>query len=178
MTITAIQDDLAEIGFRIDRMQARAEAGADRGALPRIRRHLDALQRDEASVRVAARTAPDEVPERLAQLKARLDVAEHSLTADLSDDWTTFAAAVEEELRNWDIYLERLQTSVAKTAWKAREEAEAAIAEVRSHRIAVEERLAQALDGDGDGGREQRTRVTAARDELARKAHQPSTNLS
>jgi len=177
LTITAIQDDLAEIRFRIDRMEARAETVADRGALPRIRRHLEALQREEASVNFAAHTAPDEVPERLARLKARLDVAEHSLTADLSDDWTTFAAAVEEELRHWDTYLERLQTSVAKTAWKAREEAEAAIADVRSHRIAVEERLAQAPDGAGDGGPEQRARITAARDELAQKAHQPSTIL-
>jgi hypothetical protein len=85
---------------------------------------------------------------------------------------------VEEELRSWDTYLERLQIGVAVKAWKTREQAEAAIAEVRSRRIAVEERLAQACDGSGDGGQEQRKRVTAARDELAEKAHQLPTQLN
>jgi hypothetical protein len=171
LNITTIDDELAEVRLRIDRMQARAQAGVAANALPRIRRHLDALHQDEASARAAARQAPDHVEETLGRLNATLDVAEHSLTADLSDDWATFAAAVEEELRSWDTYLERLQTGVAVNAWKTREQAETAIAEVRSRRIAVEERLAQACDGAGDGGQEQRERVTAARDELAQKAH-------
>jgi hypothetical protein len=178
LTITTIEDQLAEVRFRIDRMQARAPAGANGGALPPIRRHLDALHQEEASVRAAARHAPDEVEQRLAQLRSRLDIAEHSLTADVSDDWATFAAAVEEELRSWDTYLERLQTSVASKAWKAREQAEAAISDVRGRRINVEERLALALDGAGDGGQEQRKRVTAARDELAQKAHQLTTQFN
>ena len=97
----------------------------------------------------AVRQAPDEVEEKLGRLKTRLAVAEHSLAADLSDDWATFAAAVEAELRIWDTYLERLQTSVAAKAWKAREQAEAAIGDVRSRRIAVGERLAQVRDADG-----------------------------
>ena len=66
----------------------------------------------------------------------------------------------------------------AANAWKAREQAETAIGEVRSRRIAVEERLAQACDGAGDGGQEQRERVTAARDELAQKAHQLPTKFN
>jgi predicted nucleic acid-binding Zn-ribbon protein len=178
LNVTTIEDQIAEVRDRIDRLEARAKARADGGALPRLRRHLDALHQEEASVRAAAAHAPDEVEERLGQLKTRLDVAEHSLTADVADDWAAFAAAVEEELRSWDAYLERLQTSVASEAWKAREQAEAAIGDVRSRRIAVEERLAQACDGAGDGGQEQRKRVTAARDELAQKAHQLPTKLN
>ncbi len=178
MSTTTIDDQLAEVRRRIDRLQACAQAGAAGDAQQRIRRHLDALHQEEASVRAAARDAPDEVEEQLAQLTTRLDAAEHALTADLSDDWATFAAAVEEELRSWDTYLERLQTSVASKAWKAREQAETAIGDVRSRRIAVEERLAQACDGGGDGGHEQRVRVTAARDELAQKAHQLSTKFN
>ena len=116
---------------------------------PRIRRHLDALHQEETAVLAAARRAPDEVEEKLGQLKTRLAVAEHSLAADVSDDWATFAAAVEEELRSWDTYLERLQTSVAANAWKTREQAEAAIREVRTRRIAVDDRLAQARDSAG-----------------------------
>jgi hypothetical protein len=178
LNITTIEDQLAEVRDRIDRLDARAKASADGGALPRLRRHLDELHQEEASVRAAAARAPDEVEEKLGRLKTRLDVAEHSVTADVAGDWAAFAAAVEEELRSWDAYLERLQASVASEAWKAREHAEAAIGDVRSRRIAVEARLAQAPDGAGDGGQEQRKRVTAAREELAQKAHQLSTKLN
>jgi hypothetical protein len=178
LNITTIEDQLAEVHVRIGRMQARAQAGVAADVLPRIQRHLDALHQDEASVRAAASQAPDEVDEKLGRLKSRLDVAEHSLTADLSDDWATFAAAVEEELRSWDTYLARLQPGVAANASRTREQAEAAIADVRSRRIAVEERLAQACDGFGDGGHEHRGRVTAARDELTRRAHQLPTKFN
>ena len=44
-------------------------------------------------------------------------------------------------------------------AWKARERAEAAIGEIRSRRIAVDERLAQARDAAGDASQEARKRV-------------------
>jgi hypothetical protein len=178
LNITTIEDQLAEVRFRIGRLQALAEAGVAADALPRIQRHLEALHQDEPSVRAAASQTPDEVEEKLGRLKSRLYVAEHSLTADLADDWATFAVAVEEELRGWDTYLERLQTGVAANAWKTREEAETAIADIRSRRIAVEERLAQACDGTGDAGQEQRERVSAARDELAQKAHQLPTKLN
>ena len=112
----------------------------------RVRRHLDVLAQEEAAVRVALRDAPDEVEEKLAQLRARIEIAEHSLAADASDGWSAFAAAVEAELERWDAYIERLQTSVVDKAWKAREQAEVAIGDVRSRRIEVDERLAQAHD--------------------------------
>jgi hypothetical protein len=175
LNVITIHDQLSEVRLRIDRLQERAQAG---DAVARTRRDLEALREQEASVGVAARNAPGEVEEKLGQLRARLDVAEDSLTAELSDGWATFAAAVEEELRSWDTYLERLQTSAAANAWKTRAQDEAAIAEVRSARIAVEARLAQACDGTGDAGQTQRERVTAARDELAHKAHQLPTHLN
>jgi hypothetical protein len=177
LTLITIDDQLSEARLRIDRLQARAEARGGT-AVGRIQRDLYALRKQEASVRATDRHASDEVEEKLGELRTSLDVAEHALTADLSDDWATFAAAVEEELRSWDAYLERLQTSVAAKAWKARAQAEAAIRDVRSRRIAVEQRLAQACDGAGDAGRQQRKRVTAARDELAQKAHQLPTKLN
>ena len=91
MSTTTIDDQLAEIRRRIDRLQAFAQIGAAADG-PRIRRHLDALRREEASVLVAAPEAPDHVDEKLGQLKTRLAVAENSVVADVSDDWTTFAA--------------------------------------------------------------------------------------
>jgi hypothetical protein len=155
LSTTTIEEQLAEVRRRIEQLHAS-------GAAPRLRRHLDLV---------------DDVEQRLAQLKTRLDVAECSLAADASGDWATFTAAVEAELEGWDNYLERLQTTVATRAWHAREQAEAAIGDVRSRRIAVDERLAQARDAAGDRWREQRERVSEARDELEQKADELSAKL-
>ena len=176
MTTATIEDQLSETRRRIERLRALAQAGAT-AERSRIQRHLDAAHQEESSVLAAACRTPDEVEAKLGQLKTRLDVAEHSLAADASDDWASFAAAVEAELRSWDTYLERLQTSVAAKAWKAREQAEAAIGDLRTRRIAVEERLAQAGAAAGDALQEQRKHVTAARDELEAKARELSTKL-
>jgi len=176
MSRTTVEDQLAEFRRRIDRLQALAQVDAA-VQRSRIQRHLDALHTEEASVAAAARWAPDEVEEKLGRLKTRLIVAEHSVVADVSDDWATFAAAVEGELRSWDIYLERLQTSAAAKALEAREQAEAAIGDVRTRRLAIDDRLAQARTAAGDAWQEQRKRVTAARDELEQKAAELSTKL-
>ena len=166
MSTTTSDDQLAEIRRRIDRLQAFAQAGPAENS-PRIRRHLDALRREEATM---VAEAPDHVDEKVGQLKTRLTVAENAVAADISDDWTTFARAVEDELRSWDTYLERLQTTAATKDGNARERAEAAIADVRTRRIAVHDRLAQARKNVNAAWREQRNHVSAARDELERKA--------
>ena len=177
MRTTTTEDQLAGLRGRIDRLQAHEQAGTSAQRV-RIRRHLDVLEQEEASVRAAVHKAPDEVEEKLGQLKTRLDVAEHSLEADVSDDWAAFAAAVEAELHSWDTYLERLQTSVAEKAWKARAQAEAAIGDVRDRRIAVDERLIRARNGAGDVSEDARKRVTAARDRLEQKADELSAKLT
>ena len=115
MSTTTIEDELAKVRGRIDRLQALAQVDAD-AERSRMQRHLDALHQEEASVAAAARSAPDEFEEKLGQLKTRLAVAENSLLADVSDEWTTFADAVEDELRSWDTYLERLQATTAAKA--------------------------------------------------------------
>jgi len=173
MSTTTIEDPIKEACRRIDRLQAFAHNGAvaDRA---RVQRHLDALHWEEASVLAAADEAPNEIEEKLGRLRTRLAVAESSLAADFSEEWTTFAAAVEDELRSWDTYLERLQATAAEKTSDARDRAEAAIAEVRRQRIAVYDRLAQAR-GQVDGAwREQRNHVSAARDQLERKADELS----
>ena len=177
MSTPTIEEQLADVRRRIGRLQALAhvEAAAEGS---RIQRHLDALQQEEASVEAAASSAPDEVEARVGQLKTRLTVAEHAVAADFSDDWATFASAVEAELENWDTYLERLQTTVATRAGHARERAETAIGDVRSHRIAVDERLAQARDLAADGWHEQRELVSAARRGLEHKADELSAKLN
>ena len=62
-------------------------------------------------------------------------------------------------------------------AWKAREQAEAAIGDVRNRRIEVDERLAQARNAAGDAAEDARRRVTAARDEFEQKADELSAKL-
>jgi hypothetical protein len=171
---TTIEDQLAEVRGRIDRLRTRDGDGAPQ-VRARISRHLEVLRQQEASVRTAV---PDELEEKLEQLKTRLDVAEHSLAADVSEDWATFAAAVEAELHSWDTYLERLQTTVAEKAWKTRAQAEAAIGDVRSRRIEVDERLVHARDAAGDPAADARRRVTAARDKLEQKADELSAKLT
>lgn len=156
MSGMTIEEQLAAVRRRIEQLHAS-------GGAPRLRRHLDLL---------------DDVEQKLAQLKVRLDIAERSLAADVSGDWATFAAAVEAELESWDIYLERLQTIVATRAWHAREQAEEAIGDVRTRRIAVDERLAQVRDAAGGAWQEQRERVSAARDELEQKADELSAKLN
>jgi hypothetical protein len=174
MSTTTIEDQLAEFRRRVDRLQALAGAVAENA---RVQRHVDALRRHEVAVLAAVREAPDEVEEKLGQLKTRLSVAERSLAADISDDWPSFAVAVDEELRSWDTYLERLQATAATRAWKAREQAEAAIGDVRSRRIAVDERLAQGRAAAREAWQEQRKRIGAARDELEQKADELSAAL-
>jgi len=156
VSTTTIEEQLAEVRRRIEQLQVS-------GGVPRLQRHIDLV---------------DDVEQKLAQLKTRLDVAERSLAADISGDWSTFAAAVEAELESWDGYLERLQTTVATKAWHARERAEAAIGDVRSRRIVVDERLAQARDVAGDAWNEQREHITAARDALEKRADELSAKLN
>jgi chromosome segregation ATPase len=168
MSTTTIRDPIEDARRRIDRLHAFAHSGAAADS-PRVRRHLDAVRREEASALAAAREAPEEIDERLGQLRTRLAVAEYALVADISDEWTTFAAAVEDELRSWGVYLERVQATAAK-AGNARERAEAAIADVRTERIAVHDRLAQARKDVNGAWHEQRSQLSAARDELGRKA--------
>jgi SMC interacting uncharacterized protein involved in chromosome segregation len=172
-----IDDQLTEVQARIKRLRIREQESAAQERA-RLARHLEALDQEEASLRAAVLDAPDEVEKKLGQLRTRLDVAEHSLAADASRDWSAFAAAVEAELHSWDTYLERLQTSVVEKAWKARAQAEAAIGDVRSRRIEVDERLALARDAAGESAADARLRVTAARDKLEQKADELSAKLT
>ena len=176
MSTTTIEDQLAEVRRQIARLQALAQTRPAAGGA-RIQRHLDALHQEEASVLAAVRGGPDEVVEKLGKLRTRLAVAENSLIADVSDEWTRFAAAVEDELRSWDTYLERLQATAVAKAGNARERAEAAIADVRTQRIAVDDLLAQAREDVNSAWHDQRNHVSSARDALEQKADELSASI-
>jgi hypothetical protein len=160
---------LAELSRRIDRLEGLAQVDAAVDASPRIRRDIGALQDGKELVLAAARRAPDDVEETIGLLQTRLAVAEHAAVADLSDDWNTFAAGVEDELRSWNAYLDRLQASIAGKNRNARGQADTAIGDVRTRRVAVYDELLHA--GDRQARRE---RVAAARTELVEQADELS----
>jgi len=173
MATNTLENELADARRRIGRLRTHA-ARVPSHAEARTRRRLAALQHEEAALRNVARIAPDDLEARLAQLKTRLDIAERSLAADLSHRRDRFTAAVEAELSGWDTYVERLQTTAATRARKAREQAEVAISDLRRRRIAVDEQLTRVRDAAGSAWKEQRERVAAARDELEEKADELS----
>jgi uncharacterized small protein (DUF1192 family) len=123
------------------------------------------------------------VEERLAEMRRQIEHLEAKGRAgtgeasDLADDRKQFAAAVEDELHNWDTYFERLQAQTALRAANAREQAEAAISDLRKRRNAVAERLADVRSTAGNGWPEQKERIGATRDELERKADELSAKF-
>ena len=127
MSTTTNEDQLADVRRRIARLQVLAQTGPV-AEIARIERHLDALNKEEASVLAAVRGAPAEAEEKLGQLRTRL--------------------------------------------------AEAAIADVRTQRIAVYDRLAQAREDVNGAWQEQRNHVTSARDELEQKADELSARIN
>ena len=94
------------------------------------------------------------------------DAAGRSTTADHTQDSRTSLETVATELRNWDMYLERLQVRAAGRAGSAREQAEARISELRGRRNALSQRLGELHSATEEGW----TRVQAARDDLERSA--------
>jgi hypothetical protein len=169
MTTTTIEEQLAEVGRTIDKLQKRARSGPAE-AKPRIQRHVNALRREEAEVQAAFRKASDDAEEQLAQLRMRVHVAERAVDTEHSRDRDAFPQAVEEELRGWDGYLERLQASAAGKAGAARVQAEAAIAELRRYRMAVTGQLTKLRDASTAHWSDQRARIDVARDQLEQRA--------
>lgn len=94
------------------------------------------------------------------------DAAGQPATADLAQDSRTLLETLVAELRNWDMYLERLQVRAAARAGSARQQAEARVSELRGRRNALSQRLGEVHSAT----EEEWTRIQAARDDLARSA--------
>jgi hypothetical protein len=171
-----IDERLTRFGRHIDDLEARARLhGAEQRQ--RVRRHVQVLREEHANALAAARRGPAQLDDRVARLRSRLEVAERSFEADLAEDRCRFGAAVEAELHSWDLFAERLQTAAAASSASARQQAEAGIKRLRRQRLTVTERLNELRAARWGTWRQQRTRVTAARDELERIADDLSTSL-
>jgi chromosome segregation ATPase len=117
--------------------------------------------------------APPKMNQKIGRRIDRLPMSGRGATpeevADFAEDGRAFVTAVEAELHSWDAYIERLQVKAAM-AGRAREQAEAAISELRRHRNSLGERL-RALRSESTGAwSEGRASVDAARAELGRRA--------
>jgi hypothetical protein len=176
MATKTTEEVLAEIRQRIEVLEARADRRAPETS-ERLQARLDSLRREEASAWAAVREKVEAVEEKFRQLEIDIAIAESRLAAEFADDAMSFAEAVEAELDDWDAAIERLQTRAATKAQKAREEAEAEIAELRQARNRAAERLIALRESAHHAWQEQKDRVTKALDDLERKVRAASVRF-
>jgi hypothetical protein len=177
MRSTTAEERIDVIDRRIDDLERRAHA-ASAAARLRIQHHVDALRRRELDARIALRTAPERLEAKLAQLLARLDVAAHSVDAEVAADEGSYEEAVQAELLGWDVFFERIQITAAAESWNRLLRAEAAVTEMRALRLEIDERLEALRTSPSEHREEQRARVTSARERLERVADESSARLS
>jgi DNA anti-recombination protein RmuC len=168
---------LGEIGRQIDDLEARADNGA---AETRVRLHdrLDELREEEASAWAAVRAKAEAVDENVRQLEIDIAIAENRLAAEMADDAKSFAEAVEAELHGWDAAIERLQARAATKVQDARDQAEAAIAELRRTRNRAAERLNALRASADDAWHEQKNRIAEVLEDLERKVRYAALKIT
>ena len=171
MATKTTDDMLVEIRRHIDELEARADSGAAESRA-RLQGRFDRLREEEASARAAVREKAEAVDQKFRQLEVDIAIAENRLVSEMADDATSFADAVEAELHDWDAAIERLQTRAATKAQKAREQAEAEIAELRQARNRAAERLPALRSSSEDAWQEEKNRVTDALDDLERRVRE------
>jgi DNA anti-recombination protein RmuC len=162
---------LAENRRQIDELEARAESGAIEKRA-RLEERFNMLRKEEASAWAAVQEKAEAVDETVRQLEIDIAIAENRLAAEMTDDATTFAEAVEAELHEWDAAIERLQTRVATKKQDTREQAEAEIAALKQTRNRTAERLTALRASSDNAWQEQKTRVMEALDDLERKVRE------
>lgn len=176
MGTTAVDERLDEMRRQIEALEAKGRSSTGE-AKSRIQRQLGTLRQQETSARAAAEKRTDTFDEKFEQFQARFHIAESAIAADLSGNRNEFADAVDDELRKWDTYVERLQARAALRAATARDRAESSISDLRRRRNNIAERLVVARTSSGDEWNEQKKQIGAARDELQRKADELSAKF-
>jgi hypothetical protein len=175
-TPTRTEEQLAQIGRRIDRLDLSARATVGEAAIG-MQRRVTALRKQEASARAAVYEAAASIEQRVRRLDTTVGLAEQWAVADVAEDVGTFVDAVTAELHDWDVHIERLQLRAATTAGSGRQQAEAAISELRRRRNVLGERIGDVRSASGEEWRGSRKRVRAARDELERGVAETEAGL-
>ena len=166
---TATDERLGEARRRIARLEVETRRGtAD--AKSRMRRYIDTLRRDEESARASVHERAAAVDERIEKLDNELELAEHRVAAEFATTEEQLTSAIEAELHSWDQHLDRMQAKAAAKSGAAREQAEAAIADLRQRRVAIGKSVADANTAAGEQWQDAKTRVLAELDKLKSKA--------
>ncbi len=195
---TKTDNRLDEMRRRIGELEEKAQAAGDK-AKQSIEGQVQALREHEAAARAAAREAHEARMENVAahadaaeaklqqadaaadakveQLQTRLKSAEHALAAELAEDRQTFSDAMQGYLDDFKRLAAELHEKAKTMSGTAREQAEAAISDIRRRRDAVAEQLAQVSAASGERWRESKASVAAARAELERKADEAMKKL-
>ena len=155
---------LAEARSHRESLEEDARGSAEEHA--RIRRHLDAVRAAEASAAEAARGTRDRFEDALEELGTKLAIARHRLVAELTNDRRLFERAVEAELRDFDVYGERLRQRTAAKGGSAAQGSQLALGEIESRHDEAARRLREMRTASDETWREHRERVDAALDEL------------
>jgi hypothetical protein len=156
---------LEELGRRIDALATRTQAETEQTRLGSQDR-VAALRKAQAAARATVHDAAASAEEAMLQLDARVTIAERSAATDSAEDLATFVDTATEELRGWDVYLERWQVKVATTAGDDRDQAEEVIRQLRQHRNALGAGVAELTCTSGNAWRKTREQLRSARDEL------------
>lgn len=179
MSTKTADDRLADLHQRIDQLEARARSvGA--GALKSMTYQIGVLRRQEESARAAVRGARDESVAELSKrshaahgqlqsLGTRLSEVEHALAAELAEDKKSFTDAMTAELEDFKTLLHELEAKAAAMNGRARERAEAQIAELRRDRDDVAARVRAVREASDAQWRERKEDVDEARAKLERK---------
>jgi hypothetical protein len=166
---TATNEYLTDVRRRIERVEVQAQRGTTDAKL-RMQRYVDTLRREEEAARASAREQAAAVDERLEQLENELELAERRIAAEFAATQREFADAIEAGLERWDAFLDRLQAKAAARSGAAREQAEAAIADLRARRLSIDTSLSDVLAATGNRWRDARARVLGELDDLKRHA--------
>jgi hypothetical protein len=146
------------IDDRIRSLQERATA-ANAAARARLQHQFDELHREQDD------------------LTSNIDLAEHSVDAELAESRRKFEEATDSLIEAWDAALERLLTAAASLSGESRVRAESAIIELRARRNAVAAALDFLGSSTGDAWREQKKLVLAAADEVGRKLRESTEKI-
>ena len=195
---TKTDSRLDEMRRRIGELEAKAQAAGDK-AKHSIEGQVAALREHEAAARAAAREAHEARMENVAaheeaaeaklqqadaaadakaeQLQTRLKAAEDAISAELAEDRQAFSDAMHAYLDDFKRLSTELNEKAKTMSGSAREQAEAAISDIRRRRDAVAEQLAHVGAASGERWRESKASVAAARAELERKADEAMKKL-
>ena len=166
---TATDERLGEARRRIVRLEVETRR-ATSDAKSRMQRYIDTLRRDEESARASVHERAAAIDEQIQKLDNELELAEQRVVAEFAATEEQFTDAIEAELHSWDHYLDRMQTKAAAKSGAAREQAEAAIADLRQRRVAIGKSLADVGAAAGEHWHDAKKRVLAELDDLKSQA--------